>query len=58
MNSGVPSESVGVKRLFDSRNKKFFKVGDVIADGRYWGRAEEMDMDRPAKKVKKSDSSQ
>ena len=31
--------------------RNFFKVGDVIADGRYWGRAEEMDMDRPAKKV-------
>ena len=31
---------------------RLLQVGDVETDKQYWGRAEEMDMDRPAAKVK------
>lgn len=34
-----------------SKYELYVQVGDLFADNRYWGRAEEMDMDRPAKKI-------
>ena len=41
------------KHFLFNINNILFKVGNVAADEKYWGRAEEMDMDRPASKITK-----
>jgi endoglucanase len=34
-----------------SKYELYVQVGDIAADERYWGRSEEMEMDRPAYKI-------